>query len=1084
MKNETNRGIHLRVASYFVTRAPFLNTEKWRAYRASTERECADISAAITWDKRAYSAARLFAESDINEAIFLASRSLHQRLTQADWSSETSDNVKILLAFERYVNRMCFRSTPFGRFATVAAGMVTSGLPNGSETFEDFGGDGTGIRQARIDFNYLLNLWEDVVKSYPQIIKYGPNSSITALDGKLTYIDWINAAKGEKLYHLSEVDSNLFIAKIFDICFKGAASPAHIASELDGKDEGITSAIIFGIIDDLIEANLLIPLCPVDLLNPLAELALVEFLKSHTQTVALGTSLALLIDDLAGMSHISSFGITARYKEIEVKLLEMLPSYGGKLIRVDVVRDGEKMQLSSVFAEEFSADIGLLISKFGTEDVTLAPFRERFQSKYGAGHVPLTELLKDGLLFDDMQNAAYPSLLTKLGIYKKATRSLSSVMSLYEKFLASKLVAKREGNKQNVLFINEDEIKALPARNVRFPRHIFAIMTALYAGSSYKESLIRLMGISNANIGTWQGRFCYALGDSFAALQRTAAEVQEADANILHAEISYMPSGDFSNILNRPNFWNYRINLIDTARNNSGGQIPLSDIEVGIVGNEVQIFSRRHGRRVIPHMTTAHNVRHPSNMAAYIFLRQLETQGMMYSSFNWSGIFKNFDYLPRIQYKNIILSSERWVLVFTDYAKYAGTKKPGNGGRFCQYLAHRGLPRFVELKDGDNTLMLDIDSELDVEQIFRILKIKRRLIIQEVADHNGNHSIDGRVNRHELLFPLEITDKEPRHIASEPHTSIDVVINNTPIGIRDNVRVPLSVAIYVKAYVSDADADDVLLGLQKNFIDVAHKSGGLDKWFFIRYIDPEPHLRLRFFPIDGDRFGELLLQLVRHLEQFQASGLVKRIELCNYERELVRYGGPSRIKLSEQLFHIDSELALMIIGAAPRLDRWKLCVWAVHAFLCDLEYAPVQAHRCILYIANKFKAEFGVSGEQLMLLGKHFRSCSLELTSIVAADSGETVPWIRRLVIATADLRGKRSALLSLLKAGLSDTVQVPFDTLIASHIHMLCNRLITTQPRAYEVLVYDMLERLLRPAALQGSDAIDTEIHNLTRIF
>jgi thiopeptide-type bacteriocin biosynthesis protein len=1069
MKNKTKNKIKIRAVDHFVTRAPFLPTATWRDYRAPTQQSRAEIEeGASIWQLRARSAAQLFAEKNVNEAIFLASRSLYQRLSSTDWNMGNPANVKLLLAFERYVNRMCFRSTPFGRFATVASGTVIETGQSDDSSFSRFGATANGVRWARVDFSYLLRLWEDVVKRYPAMIRYGTNSSITAINGKLNYIDWTELGKGEKVYHLSEVDDNPVIRLVLGLCSQGAVSPAEIVRELCGKSSELSDEDLLELVNDLIEANLLLPALHVDPLDLEVERTLCDFLKSNPETASVGLALSRIVDELTALAKADPAGISARYKQIESALSELLPNYSGNLIRVDTVSSERDVQLSRSFCEGLSSDLELLISKFGTQDVALAGFRKQFVEKHGNGAVPFMELLKDELLFEDMRSPSYPALLSRLAIYKKPRPDQNSRLSRYEKFLTSKLVS-REAGGQNVLEITAEELEALPSQAGTYPREIFAIVTALRDEPDYKDNLIRLTGISNADIGTWQGRFCYALDSSNDALRRSAAKLQDTDAAVIHAEISYLPSVDFVNILNRPNFWKYRINLIDPGLADSEYQIPLSDIYVAVRHNEVQIFSKRLGKRIIPHMTTAHNVDHPSNMAAYIFLRHLGTQGKLYSSFNWSGVFKSFDYLPRIQYKNIILSSERWVLKFSAYAKFAGEKKPGNGGSFQQYLLNLGLPHLVEIKDGDNTLVLDTRDEIDAEQIFRILKVKRRLIVQEVADRDGKHSCDGDINRHEILLPLEIATRE----AKAPETDQDEPgsTNGVSIGVRDNSRVPLSEAIYAKVYLSEADADEFLLDFQKNFIKDAQKSSQLKQWFFVRYVDPAHHLRLRFFPTHAELFGDLLVDVVRRLELYQRRGLVAKIELCNYEREVVRYGGAEWMGVSEQLFHVDSELALTMISAAPQVERWKLAVWAAHSFLCDLGYTASQKHRCVFDISTRFKLEFAVSSEHVTLLGKQFRSCAEEMTAIVAADSGQPAHWIRRISIATEQLRVERRKLLTHLELGRAAMDHSAFDSVIASHIHMLCNRLLPSQPRAFEVLVYDTLERLVRPAALRTPD-------------
>ena len=56
---------------------------------------------------------------------------------------------------------------------------------------------------------------------------------------------------------------------------------------------------------------------------------------------------------------------------------------------------------------------------------------------------------------------------------------------------------------------------------------------------------------------------------------------------------------------------------------------------------------------------------------------------------------------------------------------------------------------------------------------------------------------------------------------------------------------PGSEWLYAKLYTGIATADDVLLEVIAPLTQEALRRGAADKWFFIRYADPQWHLRLR-----------------------------------------------------------------------------------------------------------------------------------------------------------------------------------------------------------------------------------------------
>lgn len=56
---------------------------------------------------------------------------------------------------------------------------------------------------------------------------------------------------------------------------------------------------------------------------------------------------------------------------------------------------------------------------------------------------------------------------------------------------------------------------------------------------------------------------------------------------------------------------------------------------------------------------------------------------------------------------------------------------------------------------------------------------------------------------------------------------------------------PGSPWLYLKAYTGTASADHILTDTVGPVIEQLRESGVVDHWFFLRYADPEHHLRLR-----------------------------------------------------------------------------------------------------------------------------------------------------------------------------------------------------------------------------------------------
>lgn len=144
---------------------------------------------------------------------------------------------------------------------------------------------------------------------------------------------------------------------------------------------------------------------------------------------------------------------------------------------------------------------------------------------------------------------------------------------------------------------------------------------------------------------------------------------------------------------------------------------------------------------------------------------------------------------------------------------------------------------------------------------------------------------------------------------------------------------PGSEWLFVKYYVSNGALERLLVESLLPAIQGLVASGAIDSWHFIRYADPDPHLRLRVHGLREALLGTALGGLVDSAADWLQSGLVQRIQVDTYEREVGRYGGYRQLAICEQMFHVDSEAASAIIqcdsGDDCAVDRAQLLVSGV-----------------------------------------------------------------------------------------------------------------------------------------------------------
>src|SRR5262249_45790050 len=109
---------------------------------------------------------------------------------------------------------------------------------------------------------------------------------------------------------------------------------------------------------------------------------------------------------------------------------------------------------------------------------------------------------------------------------------------------------------------------------------------------------------------------------------------------------------------------------------------------------------------------------------------------------------------------------------------------------------------------------------------------------------------------------------------------------------------PGSEWLYVKLYSGPATADQVLREVVRPAVERALGSGAADGWFFLRYGDPDWHLRLRFHGAPDRLHGEVLPLVQAAAAPLCGDGRLWRVQLDVYQREVERYGGAEGVALA------------------------------------------------------------------------------------------------------------------------------------------------------------------------------------------
>jgi thiopeptide-type bacteriocin biosynthesis protein len=144
---------------------------------------------------------------------------------------------------------------------------------------------------------------------------------------------------------------------------------------------------------------------------------------------------------------------------------------------------------------------------------------------------------------------------------------------------------------------------------------------------------------------------------------------------------------------------------------------------------------------------------------------------------------------------------------------------------------------------------------------------------------------------------------------------------------------PGSEWLFAKLYVSRTLEDEVLAGRLRELTSRRL----VDEWFFVRYSDPEWHLRVRFRGEPQPLLRDVLPLLTQWANELIRDGSCRRWALDTYEQEIDRFGGQDGMRRAEALFAADSQAVVDLLELVQtrkaRFDRGLLAVLTVDALL-------------------------------------------------------------------------------------------------------------------------------------------------------
>lgn len=265
--------------------------------------------------------------------------------------------------------------------------------------------------------------------------------------------------------------------------------------------------------------------------------------------------------------------------------------------------------------------------------------------------------------------------------------------------------------------------------------------------------------------------------------------------------------------------------------------------------------------------------------------------------------------------------------------------------------------------------------------------------------------------------------------------------------------------LYFKIYTGTKTADVLLAGEILNLTENLFKDGCIDKWFFIRYADPDYHIRLRFHLAQPEYMYQLIHLMNQLIKPYLKNDLVSSIKVDTYKRELERYGFMS-IEQSEELFLHDSVMigkALNFLkGDETNELRWLFGVRAIDRLLSDFQFSEEEKMNLLKHLKINFAQEFWMGKSLRKQLSKKFTIYRERIAYFLAIDYIKKVEERNLFELIEERSLRNRVVINSIMKIG--PNLDVSINDLLSSYIHMHCNRLFKSKQRVHEMVIYDLL--------------------------
>ncbi|MGZ3113525.1 lantibiotic dehydratase [Streptomyces sp. H62] len=864
------------------------------------------------------------AHDDLAEALEHASPGLGAQVRSVCASSEpsTRDVRRTALSVARYLLRAQYRATPFGLFA----GVTTATF--GGKARGRWGGEHVAV--GRAGAQWLATVVERL-ESCPELLERLPvvvNNTVTSRGDRLV-VPYQSTADADADADADArdgrpraVEATLALTGPVRTVLVAAREPirgGELADKLRAEFPEAGREKVRRLLAELIRRRVLVtglhaPSTETDALGHLLD-------QLHRADVDALPALAATVRELGEIRTALTECASRRGRvSAAARMRALVPGLRRHPLALDLRLDA-RLDLPDAVAREIERAT-LILARLSARPYGTAAwnaYHQRFYERYGIGTmVPLQEVVADsGIGYPE----GYP------GTSPGARRSRLCARDDTLGRLAQ--TAALDGCDEVVL--TDELIAALDAGpdEPRLPPHL-EVGARIHADSvdALLRGRFRLEIVSvSRGAGVTMGRFLGVLAP--AGREALAAELSglpTADRDTVPAQLSFPPLlPESAHVARAPRVLPTVISLQE-HRAPAEDILTPTDLAVGCDGRRMYLADPERGRRIEAVGMHALNLHTHTPPLVRLLTELSRAQCAQVTVFDW-GAAATMPFLPRLRYGRTVLAPARWRLEATELPGRARPRAEWDAA-LTDWRARRRLPRRVHLTEGDRRLFLDLD-EAGHRTLLRLhLDRMRHAVLVEAAEPGEYGWCDGRA--HEVVVPLKAirpplspsrsrssSPSPSQSQSSSPWPELPVPAPARALSPAQT-QTPAASSVLLAALYGAARRQDLLLS--RNLPDLLERLGS-PPWWFIRFRDPEQHVRLRIALPTPEAFAGTARTVSEWADELRDAGLLADLRYPTSYRETGRWGSGAAWDAAEDVFRADSRAVLAQISQLSQLAQ-------------------------------------------------------------------------------------------------------------------------------------------------------------------